>query len=159
LLLRQVVPLHDIADIENFVAGVITKAVPNLEHQEFQELKAEGIALLYRLADRYDPHRPGYERPGSFAGYASMFLPRKLGDAWHRMHPEHQYVTEVLDDGTLKRRWRYHRPPESLDHLLAANDDTRGHQGGSERGERLDKVRTGRNMVPLASPYAHPVAA
>lgn len=157
---KGIVALHDIRDVEYFVAKIITKAIPNLPHDEFQELKSEGIAILYQLAARYEPHRDGYATPGSFAGYASMFLPRRLGDAWHRMHPEHTYVTETLPDGRQVRRWRYLAPPTSLDQLLTDSDAAGEHgtdQAARHARAQLHGLRTGGNMVPQASPYARPV--
>jgi hypothetical protein len=48
-----------------------------------------------------------------------MFLPRRLGDAWHKSHPEHRYITDPL---TGKRGWRYDHPAVSLDAITAEPD-------------------------------------
>jgi hypothetical protein len=73
--------------------------------------------LTPMLADRYKPQMSGYTQSGRFSGYAAMFLPRRLGDAWHKWHPEHRYIT---DPETGKRGWHYDQPMISLDSLTNA---------------------------------------
>jgi hypothetical protein len=124
-VLATTVQLHDIADVEGFVAGAIQRSSlrSHLSEGEHEELLAEGISILYALAARFEPHRPGYAQPGRFSGFAAQFLPRKLGDAWHKWHFEH--VRPVGEDG--KRHWVYRDPPISLDHFLRPNQP-----GGAE---------------------------
>src|SRR4051794_32408793 len=96
-MLAQLVALEDIDDVCAFVAATLNRferdAGVTLEHSERGEHQAEGIALLYDLPGKYEPRMPGYDQPGRFNGYAARYLPRRLGDAWHRSHPEHKYVT------------------------------------------------------------------
>ncbi len=113
-MLAEKVPLHDIKDVEGFVRGTIHTAQRRgmrISLDEREELVCEGLAILYQLAEIYEPHRDGYTKAGTFAGFAAMYLPRRLGDAWHAAHPEHRYVTGL--DG--KRIWEYDPPPTSLD--------------------------------------------
>jgi len=109
------VGLHDVDDVRAFVAATVTRwrarSSIALAPGEHEELVAEGIVALYVLAKGYERHRPGYERAGSFAGYAARFLPRRLTTAWHRLRG-HTYGTR---DG--KRAWVFHEPPMSLEQL------------------------------------------
>lgn len=100
------VRLHDIADAEGFIAKAILKSGVITTDQEFDELKAEGLVILCDLAQRFEPHRPGYAQPGRFSGYAARFLPGRLQDAWKRLHPEHRQING---------EWEYGQPPLSLD--------------------------------------------
>jgi hypothetical protein len=122
------VPVWDIEDTVSFVqATVRRKLIKVRTHDEFEEMVAEGLVILFDLARRYDPARetpsskPGHvcktERccKPSFAGYAAMLLPPKLLDAWHSHHPEHLLRTQP--DGS--RKWTYLKEACSL-------DDTRG---------------------------------
>ncbi len=115
LVLSTPVALHDIRDVNMFVRNALDKAPVTLGTQEFEELVAEGLAILYELAKEYEPHRAGYERAGSFAGYASVFLSHRLTDAWHRSHAEHRYITVTEDDGTQRRAWEYLKRTVSFD--------------------------------------------
>lgn len=114
-MLATYVALHDIADVEGFVAGTIEHSGLRLCAEEHEELLAEGICILYTLADRFEPQRAGYASAGRFSGYAAQFLPRRLGDAWHKRHPEHCRVAG--EDG--KRHWRYLAAPLSFDQVIA----------------------------------------
>lgn len=109
--------LHDIESVQGFVRAAVQSwragSDVRLAPGEYIELVSEGVVALYELASRYEHHRPGYERPGSFAGLAAQLLPRRLTNAWHRMHPEHHRATRP--DGT--REWRYGTPALSLDAL------------------------------------------
>jgi hypothetical protein len=140
--------LHDIDDVEGFVAATIKRAGITADEDEMQELKLEGIAILFELERKFDPHRPGYDRPGWFSGYAAQFLPRRLGDAWHRAHPEHRYVTGP--DG--KRRWVYDQAPASLDAITSSKPhagdrgDFHGNDGVMARVRRLGE------FIPLPIP-------
>jgi hypothetical protein len=79
--------LLDIRDPAGFVADRISQAGLLLTHEQREDLKAEGLMILCELAGRYEPHRAGYERPGSFAGYAAKYLTLRLQDAWKAMNP------------------------------------------------------------------------
>jgi hypothetical protein len=82
-----------------------------------------------------------------------MFLPRRLGDAWHRWHPEHRYIT---DPATGRRRWHYDPPTMSLDGLYEA----RGGDAGESLGDAaLAKARTLRDFVPTTQLCVRQAAA
>jgi hypothetical protein len=120
--------LHDIENVQAFVGATVRRwraaSSISLPPGEHSELVAEGVVAVYELARRYEHHRPGYGQPGSFAGLVAQLLPRRLTNAWHRMHPEHQRITQ---DG--RRVWRYLPPTLSLDALA----DERPHMLASAR--------------------------
>lgn len=118
-MLATTVALHDVADVAGFVAATISRAGITAAAAEHEELMLEGLAILYTLAAAYKPRLDGYAQDGRFSGFAARYLPRKLGDAWHRLHPEHRYVT---DPATGKRGWRYGKPTISLDALTEGDD-------------------------------------
>jgi hypothetical protein len=105
------VSLHDIADVRRFVCATLNASRIRFDEDEFEDLVGEGIAILYQLAETYKPHLPGYEQEGRFSGYAACYLPRRLGDVWHTMHPEHIYRTR--EDGS--REYEYVPKAISLD--------------------------------------------
>jgi hypothetical protein len=113
-LLATYVALHDVQDAEGFVAATIQRSGLTLTRCEHEELLAEGIAILCELAADFEPHREGYAQAGRFSGYAARYLPRRLGDAWHRGNPHHHRIAG--ENG--KRSWHYEAPPVSLDQLL-----------------------------------------
>lgn len=123
-LLDEPVSLHDVANVEAFVQATINRARLVLTQDERDELVAEGVAIMVKLAADWEPQREGYEGAGRFSGYAAQFLPRKLGDAWHRAHPEHTLRTE----GDGKRRWHYGERAVSVQALLGDDgEDRQGH--------------------------------
>lgn len=86
------VSLHDIDDAESFTAAIVKRSWlmrPSCS-QEWEDAIAEGVCILLELAAGYEEHRPGYERPGSFRGYAAKYLPLRLDAWWLRQHREHQ---------------------------------------------------------------------
>lgn len=151
-MLAELVALGDIDDVWNFVAGTLNRferdAGITLEKDERDELQLEGICILFELAGRFEPHRPGYAQAGRFSGYAAMFLPRRLGDAWHRSHPEHKYVT---DPQTGKRRWEYLKGTVSLDQQIQRGGSGTNRGGPGELDERA--------FLPAAQWTAVPAAA
>lgn len=147
--------LYDIDDCEGFVAATIQRAGITVETSEHEELMLEGLAILCELAGKFEPHRPGYSQPGRFSGYAAQFLPRRLGDAWHRAHPEHRYVTFTEPDGSTKRRWVYDSAPVSLDGIgqtgngRLADDGSRLTAGIDAALARCRRIG---DMIPLPIP-------
>lgn len=115
-----VLRLHDVNNVRMFVAGSINRAGLNLSDDEDQALIAQGMEIMSRLAQNYKARMDGHKQDGRFSGYAASFLPKKLGQAWHRMHPEHH---EVTDARTGKRVWVYFREPASFEEV------TSGQQG------------------------------
>lgn len=116
-----IVAIHDVADAYGFVAAQVMRApgVPVIrDTDEAEELIAEGVTILFELADRFEPHRPGYDQPGRFSGYAAWALPKRLQTAWRRMHPEHR--TRKLPDG--RRTIEYGERPLSLLRKTAGHD-------------------------------------
>jgi hypothetical protein len=130
-MLAELVSLYDVEDVEGFVNATLNRFeegdLPEwakLSTDERQELVLEGITIMFELAERFEPHREGYAQAGRFSGYAAAFLPKRLGDAWHRLHPEHRYVT---DPETGKRGWVYLQPASSLQGL--AEHSSQGGEG------------------------------
>ena len=113
------VAIADVDDAEAFVLAAMKRTGLTLAPAEIEELLAEGLLILVKLHDTFEPIREGYDQPGRFSGYAAKFLPRKLLDAWHRLHPEHV---------RSKDGWRYLDPPT---HLAVVQDE------GDEDHERL----------------------
>lgn len=128
-MLPTTVQLHDIEDVEGFVCATVERSGIQAPEHEREELVADGICILYSLAERFEPRRAGYGQAGRFSGYAAQFLPRRLGDAWHARHPEHARVEG--SDG--KRRWVYRETPISLEQYLSPS----GKEGelGTEDGD------------------------
>lgn len=110
-MLTATVSLHDIANVEAFVRSRLDASRVRFVEEEREELVLEGLAILYDLAESYQHHLPGYAKPGRFSGYAARYLSRRLGEAWHRLHPEHVYTTN--EDGS--REYTYLQPAVSLD--------------------------------------------
>jgi len=149
-VLSTPVALHDIRDVNMFVRNALDKAPVTLDPQEFEELAAEGLVILYWLARKYEPHREGYEKAGSFAGYAAIYLPKRMTDAWHRSHPEHRYIT--LPDG--KRAWQYLKSTVSLDEQRVKFANVSGRQDCDEVHEGRFVQRSQWVPVPEAEPLA-----
>lgn len=121
--------LLDIANCEAFVQRTIDRSQITYGPAEREELLSEGLTILYELAGKYNPGVGGRDATRSrFSGYAAMFLPRRLGDAWHKSHPNHRYVTHP---DTGKRGWYYDLEAVSLDQLTdhAESSDN----GGADR--------------------------
>jgi hypothetical protein len=114
-MLAATVTLHDITNVEAFVHATLDDSRIRFGQEEREELVLEGFAILYDLAASYKPHIEGYAQPGRFSGYAARYLPRRLGEAWHKLHPDHVYRTKP-EGG---REWIFLRPAISLDAALA----------------------------------------
>ena len=93
-MLTQTVSLHDIADAEAFVRANIRRSGVILTSDEREELIAEGLAILCDMATKFIVRMPGYAKDGSFAGYASRYLPKRMKEAYHSLHPEHVQRTD-----------------------------------------------------------------
>lgn len=147
-MLGRPVALHDIIDVEGFVASTLNawvrKAAVRLDPDEREDLHLEGLAIMYKLAAEYEPHRDGYEVAGRFSGFVSYMLPKRLGDYWHSRHPEHHRVTNA--DGS--RQWVYLKSAVSLQGL---EERTPG------RAERL--ARAPREWIPVPVSSEAPAAA
>lgn len=105
--------LFDIQNAESFVAANIHKSgVIVRDPHEREDLLAEGLTILLELASKYEPHREGYAKAGSFAGYASKFLPGRMRDAYYNLHPEH--IARRDADG--RRVYEFGDKPMSLQH-------------------------------------------
>lgn len=121
-LIGEPIRIGDVANAEAFVQRELNKTGIQFGSDEREELLAEGLTILYELYEGYRPltARPGVDGEGGrFSGYAAMFLARRLGDAWHKLHPEHRYITDP-DTGT--RGWRYEQPMLSLDGLTQSSN-------------------------------------
>lgn len=128
-LIGKPVAIMDVENAEAFCQRAIDRSGIPYGPDEREELLAEGLTILCELADKYRPlpARPGIDKQaGRFSGYAAMFLPRRLGDSWHKSHPNHRYVT---DPETGKRGWYYGPEMLSLDGLAATHDEESRRQG------------------------------
>lgn len=120
------VALHDVDDAHAFVQACITRSGLALSREQRDELVAEGLRALTRLAREYQPGRGGRDAAGSrFSGYAAKFLPGKLSDAWHRIEG-HTLVTQA----DQSRKWQINQRPVSLQAIEAAD------------GNALDQIAT-----------------
>jgi hypothetical protein len=133
-MLSEPVSMGDIRDAEGFVARTIHNSGRRLARDEFDELKAEGLVILCDLWARFEPHRPGYEKAGRFSGYAAAFLPRRLEDAYNRLHPEHR-ITRGQDG---KREVSYGVAPVSLNGENAPDIGTQINLLGDENFATID---------------------
>lgn len=120
-------PRYCVHDVEGFVNATINAFERGdrpewaaIRGGEREELVLEGIAIMYQLERRYEPQRGNHAQGGWFSGFAAYFLPKKLGEAWHRLHENHRYVT---DPETGKRRWVYLQEASSLDALRRGPGD------------------------------------
>lgn len=138
-----VVAVGDVKDGYGFVSGCIAKSgIKPPTQEKYEELMCEGIVILCHLFEKYDPTKDkgrkaprtgGGSRKGvaSFAGYASFLLPRKLRDAWHRMHEE--YVVKTDENGA--KRYVYYESPASLNELQdRGTSGARAEDNGQRRG-------------------------
>lgn len=143
-MLATTVQLHDIDDVEGFVCATIERSGIQAPEHEREELIADGIRIIYDLAERFEPHRPGYSQPGRFSGYAAQFLPRRLGDAWHSRNAEH---VRVVNEGG-KRSWAFRERPISLDQYLAPPAPEEQHR----RTDSHAQIRLGSQTAPVPVP-------
>lgn len=112
--------MHDVEDVESFVRAMIPKTrLKRLSFEDREELLAEGIAILCRMATKYKSRMDGYEQDGSFAGYCAKYLPHKMREAWYSWHPEH--LLEWQEDG--KRRHTHGESPASWDEKLERDNE------------------------------------
>lgn len=116
-LIPMRITIYDVEDIEGFVNDMAQLVVKFTNQEEWDELICEGIALLLNMAKNFVPWKPGYDKPGKFSGYCAAYLPRKISNAWYKMHPEHIQETITLDDGSKKKRYRHGQAPGSLPEL------------------------------------------
>lgn len=120
--------LHDIEDVEGFVIGCLNRSGIQSSQDEREDLIAEGICILYELAGQYEPKRGSHTKAGRFSGFAAQFLPRRLGDAWHKKNPHH------FRPSTGNRKWQYLEAPISLDGILGSERNRQRAEG--EHGPR-----------------------
>lgn len=135
---------HDIEDPVAFISATLNKAIRGglpLTGDEFDELVLEGLLILTKMATAWHSGHQ-HSRKGEFSGYVAMFLPKRLGDAWHRMHPNHRYIT---NPETGRRAWHYDPPAVSYDAL--ASDPLGGEQ-------QLSRARRPHEFVPTPTGVA-----
>lgn len=122
-MLSAVVALHDVKDAEGFVRATIAKGRLRLTPEQRDELTQEGLRIMCKLANDYEPGRNGQDASASkFSGYAAKFLPGKLSDAWHRLQG-HRLSTQP--DGV--RQWQYDPAPVSLEKMTEENAEGADH--------------------------------
>lgn len=133
-VLAQPTALGDVDDIEKFVQATINRSRRIYPPDERDELFCEGLRISYDMWAKFDPRRDGYEQDGRFSGFLAKFLPLKLEDAYHRLHPEH---TLRADPETGRRTYVYGERAASLDAMTAEDPD---HQPLLADVEKLDPV-------------------
>jgi hypothetical protein len=119
-MLHNRVSLFDIYDVEAFVIACVKRSGTNAPREYWDDLVAEGICLLYQMAKNYKPQMDGYETAGKFSGYAIMWLPKQIKQAWHRSQEHHVHVT---DKETRKREWRYRLAPISYEIAVVTRNE------------------------------------
>ena len=147
-MLHSPIALHDIENCEAFVRDTLRRSTLPFGDDEYEEMVAEGLLILCELSKRYRPRLDGYDTDGCFSGYAARYLPRRLGDAWHRRHPEHRRVT---DPTTGRRRWHYDRPPTSLTAILAGDTGAVDSEGARRPHREEVRLRGINEFVPVAA--------
>jgi hypothetical protein len=124
-----IVALHDVDDPIAFVRKAVQLSGLRLSADEREDLIAEGLLILYRMATSYRPGFGGRDPAGSrFSGYAIKYLPGKLREAWRRSQPG--YVRTRQPDGRCRweRRGRAVsitaiRHDSSFSRILRTEDD------------------------------------
>ncbi len=91
-----------ISDAHGFVHATLNALDLTLTPDQWRELEQEGVAQLWALWRQYDGR-------GTFSGYAKRYLPRRMIDQWHALHPEH-YRSGSRSD----RTWKYGEHPIPL---------------------------------------------
>ena len=139
-MLNGAVALHDIRDAEAFVIDTVVATGLRLSDDEREELTAEGLAILCRMAQKYEPRRGGHTQDGRFSGYAARYLRGKILDAWHALHPEHLSVRSNGQRGRTSGQ-----PALSLQGLMYAGvghaaADTAGDEGPGREYRAADKI-------------------
>lgn len=142
-MLATSVALHDVQDVQAFVVSTLHRTNLTLSHDEREELVLEGLGIMVKLAARYEPHRDGYDQPGSFAGYCSRYLGGKLLQAWHRLNPEH---CRIRDGG--RERWLYF--PRTLSYEGVMNGA--GGMSVSDDDDSDQPMRHPRDWLPIPTP-------
>lgn len=110
-MLGRKIALHDIKDVEAFVIMCLKRSGCGAPPEHWDDLICEGIVLLYRMAGNYKPRMNGHEVDGRFSGYAVMWLPKQINQAWHKSQAHHLYAKD--DDGN--RGWTYRLAPVSYE--------------------------------------------
>lgn len=119
------VAIEDIDDVERFVIATIRKRPgKELDTEIFGELVREGIAIVVRLREQYEPGFGGRDPEGSrFSGYVARYLPGKLDDALHRLKGDsfsaYQDAKCPEDGCTHRVEWResyWKDPPTCPEH-------------------------------------------
>lgn len=124
-MLSRKVSLKDVDDVEAFVITCVKRSGCNAPSDRWEELIAEGILLLYVMAENYQDQMPGYEVAGRFSGYAIKWLPRQIGQYWHKSQENHLYVK---DPETKRRGWTYRQGPVSWEALMSDDREHSSHE-------------------------------
>lgn len=119
--------IYDVEDIEAFVIMCIKRSGVKPMSHEWEDLVAEGIALLWAMSNNY---KVGV---GCFSGYAVKYMPRKIRESYNRGSEHALHRTQ--DDGT--RKWEYYDRAVSLDALMEERRDDSGTPNLNESTVRL----------------------
>jgi hypothetical protein len=141
-MLADVVSLYDVRDAEGIVQATLRASRRIYSAEEQEELVAEGLAILCRLADDFDGR-------GRFSGFAAKFLPLKLEDAYHRLHPEHVLRTQL--DGS--RRYVSGERPVSLQAMTSEDGEDRARLLATSDDQERELVDLEHGFRAALGPY------
>jgi hypothetical protein len=142
------VAIEDIDDVERFVIATIRKRPgKELDGEIFGELVREGIAIVVRLREQYEPGFGGRDPEGSrFSGYVARYLPGKLDDALHRLKGDsfsaYQDAKCPEEGCTHRTEWResyWKDPPFCPEHDVACVLDTGRRWSYADDPESLER--------------------
>lgn len=141
-MLAETISLGDVRDVAAFVQATLNRSRRVYPADERDDLFAEGVCIMLQLHARFDPHRDGYEHAGRFSGFAAKYLPLKLEDAYHRLHPEHTLRT--CPDG--RRRYDYGERAVSLEALTGDDPERDGVMADIRQSEQDLRATVGRAL-------------
>lgn len=130
-------PLHDIRDAEGFVKATLKQSGIRFTREQHEHMVAEGLAELVKLADRFEPHRPGYEQPGRFSGYAAKYLRLRLDRSWHK----YMGAKSQTDPETGKRSWDYPPVPAQITEATLERLGDQRYEGWSNADRLMEEAR------------------
>lgn len=153
-MLSQSVTVRNIQNAEAFVQAAMNRAWVIQPHNqdERDDILSEGLAILLELSARFDEHRPGYEKPGSFSLYASKYLPLRLVDAWAKMRREHRYHK----DSEGRRVVEFGEAPLSIDAECDADHEHGARNDAYTPGERWLATNDPDPRTPVATGWSPP---
>lgn len=154
-LLPHHVQVRNIHNAEAFVQAAMNRAwvIQPANQDERDDILSEGLVILLELSARFEEHRPGYEKPGSFSLYASKYLPLRMVDAWAKMRREHRYAK----DSEGRRVVEFGEAPLSID-MEFEFDNTDDELSTTKAGQadRALRVHDPAPRTPVATGWSPP---